>query len=278
MKTAVSVAPAYYPISLATAKDHLRVTHDDDNEYISSLIGAATNKVESLLGRRLITQTWLYYLDAWPDGNEIILPFGQLQSVSYVYYTVYDSTSGTATTQYTTFTEGTSTTDEFSVDTVSDPGRIILRYGETWPTESPLIPYNPIEIKFVCGYGAHTPLTITGATNATPIVCTTAAHGYSVGDQVYIEGGTTMTSVNGLWRIASVPLTTTFSLTGSIGNGVYDASSATVIRVDIPEPIRQAIKIMVSDMYENRESEVMGLSTTHLKTIEALLLPYRIFP
>jgi len=266
MATTLVTAPVYYPVSLATAKDHLRVTHNDDNEYISSLIGSATEKVEKLMGRKLITQTWKYFLDAWPGGNEIVLPFGQLKSVTHVKYT------DTGGTQYTDFDES----DEFTVDTDSDPGKIKLAYGESWPGYS-LAPDNPIEIQFVCGYGAHTPLTITGATNATPIVCTTAAHGYSVGDQVYIDGGTTLTSMNGLWRISAVPLATTFSMTGSIGNGVYDASSATVKRVDVPEAIRQAIKIMISDMYENRETVVMGITPTTLKTIDALLVDHRIY-
>lgn len=62
--------------------------------------------------------------------------------------------------------------------------------------------------------------TITGATNATPIVITSNSHGYSNGDKVLIEsvGGTT--AANGNWYIAGVT-TNTFQLVGSIGNGVY---------------------------------------------------------
>ena len=51
---------------------------------------------------------------------------------------------------------------------------------------------------------------------------------------------------------------------------------------DVPEPIKQAIKIKVADLYENRESDVMGISKsdfmkTHVNTIDALLGDYKIY-
>jgi len=69
---------------------------------------------------------------------------------------------------------------------------------------------------------------ITGATNATPIVIqTAAAHGYTTGATVYINGikGNTAanTQVNTPWTITVVDATH-FSLNGSVGNGTYDAS------------------------------------------------------
>ena len=60
---------------------------------------------------------------------------------------------------------------------------------------------------------------ITGATNATPIVCTTSlAHGYSTGDVVQISGATGNTAANGVWKV-TVTNSTTFSLDDSSGNG-----------------------------------------------------------
>ncbi len=72
-----------------------------------------------------------------------------------------------------------------------------------------------------------TPLTITAATTATPIVCTTAAHGYETGDQVFISGGLVMTAINGTFTVTVVS-STTFQLDNSVGSGTYTASSATV--------------------------------------------------
>lgn len=62
------------------------------------------------------------------------------------------------------------------------------------------------------------PKAITSSTNATPIVVTTATHGYTTGDTVEITGHLVNTNANGTW-IITVLSTTTFSLPAS-GNGV----------------------------------------------------------
>ncbi len=70
-----------------------------------------------------------------------------------------------------------------------------------------------------------TPLsaTINGATNASPIVVsTTANHLFATGDTVLVSGVTGNTAANGEWTII-VLSSTTFSLTGSTGNGAYVA-------------------------------------------------------
>lgn len=63
---------------------------------------------------------------------------------------------------------------------------------------------------------------ITAITKANPGVFTTgAAHGFSVGDEVYIDSVVGMTNFNqGWYTINSVPLTTTFSLKDSTGTAV----------------------------------------------------------
>lgn len=68
--------------------------------------------------------------------------------------------------------------------------------------------------------------TITAATNATPIVCTAASHGFSNGDAIAVYGATGNTAANGQWIVAN-KTTDTFELAGSVGNGVYNASSGT---------------------------------------------------
>lgn len=63
---------------------------------------------------------------------------------------------------------------------------------------------------------------VTGATNASPIVITSAAHGLSNSATVKIVGVLGNTAANGIWTIANVA-TNTFELSSSIGNGVYAA-------------------------------------------------------
>lgn len=61
---------------------------------------------------------------------------------------------------------------------------------------------------------------ITAATNATPIVVTSAAHGFANGDLVYIVGALGNLGANGSWVINSVT-TDTFTLQDSVGSGVW---------------------------------------------------------
>lgn len=74
--------------------------------------------------------------------------------------------------------------------------------------------------------------TVTAATNATPVVATVGAVDASivVGSTVTVTGGTTNTGVNGTFRVSAVT-GTTITLEGSVGNGTYDASSATIVGV-----------------------------------------------
>lgn len=74
---------------------------------------------------------------------------------------------------------------------------------------------------------------IASSTNATPIVVTATAHGFSNGDIVYIGDHATNTAANGLWAISGVAANT-FNLTdyitgaNSVGNGVGGATGYAV--------------------------------------------------
>lgn len=66
--------------------------------------------------------------------------------------------------------------------------------------------------------------TVTGATNASPIVITTSAgHNLTTGQTIKIRLATGNTAANGTWVI-TVTGANTFSLNGSTGNGVYAGS------------------------------------------------------
>ena len=64
-------------------------------------------------------------------------------------------------------------------------------------------------------------ITLTGSTNATPIVVTLGAgHGLKNGDEIAIAGITGNTAANGVWELANVGATTA-TLVGSVGNGTH---------------------------------------------------------
>jgi uncharacterized phiE125 gp8 family phage protein len=145
MKTEIVTASTGYPILLDTIKDHLRIERGEtaENDYLKGLRDAATDQVESITNRKLMTQTWYAYFDDWSADEYIELPYSPLQSVPTTGIVYTNSTSGS-----TTF--GSSA---WEADTVSEPGRIVLENSESWPTDI-LHQRNPIQVKYVVGYGA----------------------------------------------------------------------------------------------------------------------------
>jgi hypothetical protein len=66
---------------------------------------------------------------------------------------------------------------------------------------------------------------ISGATTADPVVITSATHGLSVGDWVFIDGVTGITEINGIRQVNTVPLTTTFTVKDEAGNIIGSAGT-----------------------------------------------------
>lgn len=67
--------------------------------------------------------------------------------------------------------------------------------------------------------------TITGATNASPIVITSASHGLSNGQTIKISGVLGNSSANGVWTVSAVT-TNTFALDNSNGTGEYGSGGS----------------------------------------------------
>ena len=57
------------PITLAEAKYQLKVDHDDDDDYITSLITAAREFCEEHTGRSFVPQTWQLGFAGWPQAK-----------------------------------------------------------------------------------------------------------------------------------------------------------------------------------------------------------------
>lgn len=73
--------PAIEPVSLAEAKNYLRVEHDDDDALIAELITSARVQVEQAARRALITQSWRIVKDHWPASGWIVSPVNPVQTI-----------------------------------------------------------------------------------------------------------------------------------------------------------------------------------------------------
>lgn len=143
MRTKLITGPSIEPVSLEDMQEHLRLETDGtnpDDDVVAGLIAVAREYVERYSGRALITQTWELALDGFPSCDYIALPYPPLQSVTSVKY--YDTDE----------TEATFSSGDYYVDTYSEPGRVVLGYGEVWPTET-LRTANGVIIRYIVGYG-----------------------------------------------------------------------------------------------------------------------------
>ncbi len=111
-----------------------------EDDLITALIVTAREFAEDYQKRAYITQTWDMFLDRFPRWNRIEIPLPQLQSITAITFFDVDDT------------EATFSSDKYFVDTQSEPGRVVLNDGETWPQEI-LRPANGVKIRFIAGYG-----------------------------------------------------------------------------------------------------------------------------
>jgi len=128
-------------LTTTDAKKHLRVEHTDDDAYIADLSKGWRRWLEDRTSRSFALQTLDYFDDGFPDGSDPIeVPRGPVTSITSVKYTT--TTSTTAQTLAAT---------AYVVDKTSEPGRIALKSGQTWPTNT-LRDVNGVEVRYTAGF------------------------------------------------------------------------------------------------------------------------------
>ena len=175
-------APAVHPVTLAEAKVQCRVDVSDDDAYISSLIGMATEYVENVLDVSLVSQTLEARYDCFPLW-EIILPRPPMASGTVT--VMYRDEAG----QMQTITSASSA---FQTDHYATPGRIYPNYEGVWPAVRG--DENSVIVRWPAGYGAsgaNCPSTVKG------LILLLVAHWYEMRQPV----------VAGFSQVLPVPLT-----------------------------------------------------------------------
>jgi uncharacterized phiE125 gp8 family phage protein len=132
--------PAEEPVSLAEAKQHLRVDGGDDDLLIGSLITAARQAAETKTDRQLITARWKLVLDAFPGpslmqsatgasfslpGHAILLAKCPVQSVVSIEY--MDMNGATQVMP----------ASDYVLDAACEPARLTPVFGKSWPPTLP---------------------------------------------------------------------------------------------------------------------------------------------
>ncbi len=132
--------PAVEPISLADAKAHLRVDTTDEDSTINLLITVARESIEQETGRALITQSWSWVFDHWPDAFALSVPKPPLITVDAI--KSFDSEDAATIVDV----------NDFILNASSFDGRLVLKVGSSWPIAQR--PIAGFEIQFTAGYGA----------------------------------------------------------------------------------------------------------------------------
>jgi uncharacterized phiE125 gp8 family phage protein len=134
-----TVGPVLQPVSLEDIKAHARITDDASDSVLDAYIAVATQEAEAYMGRGLMTQTWKLLLSGF--ANVIPLPMAApLASVTSVKYYNED---GTLTTLATSV---------YDTDTVSRPGRVVLKPDQSWPGLQSSRLNGRVEIVYVVGW------------------------------------------------------------------------------------------------------------------------------
>ena len=131
-------APASAAVTQAELEAHARAAGQPSGQ-LTGHVAAAQAWVERVTARKLVSQTWKLFMDSFPCGDRIELPFGQLSSVTHVKYT---DTAGAT---------NTFSSDYWEVSSSREPGILALSYGCSWPSTT-LRVLDPVEVQFVCGW------------------------------------------------------------------------------------------------------------------------------
>jgi len=151
------VAPSVEPVTLAEAKNHLRVDADltADDALITMLIAAARAYAETYTGRSFITQQWRLVLDSFPGPSLLGVPFG----VPYTLpgHAILLERAPVASVDGITYLamEGSTQTlapSQYVADLTGPIPRITPIFGAIWPIPLPQI--GAVRVDFTAGFGA----------------------------------------------------------------------------------------------------------------------------
>lgn len=113
-------APTQDPVTVTEMKEYLRVDGSELDTTIGNLIKAAREAAQNYQNKVFFTQTWELSFDRFPT-MPVKIPLPPLQGLESVKYIDSDGT------------EHVMDLNDFIVDKRSEPGRVTLKTGKSWP-------------------------------------------------------------------------------------------------------------------------------------------------
>ena len=129
------IAAGTPPITLADAKEHLRVTGTDEDDLITGYIAAACGYVSEASGRALSEETWMIAEEGFCD--EVTLPKSPVRELVSVKYYLNDTLT-------------TATLADYRLYLSDDYSEVAPVYGKIWPVAQ--IREDGTQITFKAGY------------------------------------------------------------------------------------------------------------------------------
>lgn len=154
----IVTGPTVAPVSRIEARNHLRLDDDVDDAQVRSYIQAATDWAENYTNRFFISRSCQMMIDGAREIDSVLWE-GTRTGFSGISYVDHIEIAGTpvmsveSVNYYTDDdTQNVWADSNYYVDTFSEPARIVLRDGGTYPTD--LRVANGIEVNFTAGYGS----------------------------------------------------------------------------------------------------------------------------
>lgn len=294
-------APLAEPVHLDEVKSWLRMDTTAEDALIQALIRSARTYAEQFLGRALVNQTLIWASDSFyrlvslgglplgstlgalggggyvsfalpeaailgltPFGTPLRLPSPPLLAVDSIQYTDPDGTLQTMASA------------DYQVDKLTEPARLLPAYGKAWPSTRAVL--NAVKIQFRAGY--VTPFAATGGQAA----LAAKRHPYAVNDVLRLtnSGGALPAGFAAATDYYVVDATTDAPKLSATQGGVAitpsDAGTGQHFLGIVPDGVLAAIRLMVSQWFDNREAPGQGENPSTLisNAAKMLLWPDRI--
>ena len=135
----LTVAPTEQAVTLGEVYTQLRITENDEDDYLEGLIDVATTVLQAKAWWQFLTAT--YTLKFTQFCTEMRLPRPPLKTVTGITYVDANGDSQTVTSSI------------YDVITYQTPGLIRLAYQQNWPSDLRGHP-DDITVTFTCGEAA----------------------------------------------------------------------------------------------------------------------------